>query len=326
VNLFVKAVALTLLFWLPRYAVAQPYTNLALEGGGIRGIAYAGAFEELEQRQLLVHIQNIAGTSVGAAAGCLLSVGYSAKEIKNILFTLEIETFNDGRWFFLGGQWRMRNQFGWYQGNAFEHWIESLIARKTGQSHLTFGQLHQLTKASNKYKDLFVTASNLSRQKLTIFCWNEFPDMEIATAVRTSMSIPLYFRAVILDSAGRKSKTGDVYVDGGVVMNYPLAVFDSGSINPHTLGLKLERPEQITYYDQSTEIAPYSITNLKTHIGALYNLTIETLARKSAMEYERFRTIYISTAGMNPRVRKMTNDQKMILYESGRSAVRNFLK
>ena len=325
-NLSVKAAILGLLFFPSGPAAAQPYTNLALEGGGIRGTAYAGAFEELERRQLLDGIQNIAGTSVGAAAGCLLSVGYSAEEIKNLLFNLEIETFNDGRWFFLGGQWRMRNQFGWYQGNALERWIESLILKKTGQAHLTFGQLHQLRKTSNRYKDLFVTGSNLSKQRLTIFCWKDFPDMEIATAVRASMSIPLYFRALILDSTGRKSKTGDVYVDGGVVMNYPLTVFDSGSINPHTLGLKLERPEQMAYYGQSTEIAPYPIANLKNHIGALYNLIIETLARKTPMEEERFRTIYISNAGMNPRVRKMTKEQKMILYESGRSAVRAFLK
>ena len=108
-------------------------------------------------------------------------------------------------------------------------------------------------------------------------------------------------------------------------MNYPLTLFDSGSVNAHTLGLKLERPEQMAYYQQSTDIAPYAIADLKTYMGALYNLTIETTSRKADMEDERFRTIYISTAGLKPRVRKITKAQKTILYESGRSAARNFL-
>ena len=319
---------LSILFFFHTTTEAQSYTNLALEGGGIRGIAYAGAFEELEHRHLLDSIRNIAGTSVGAVAGCLLSVGYSAEEIRALLFDLKIQTFNDGYWFFLGGQWRMRRQFGWYRGNALESWIEQQLAAKTGRRHITFRQLHELAQTNHKYKDLFITASNLSMQQLTIFHWRQFPDMEIATAVRASMSVPLYFRAMMLDSIGRKSKEAgsNVYVDGGLVMNYPLTLFDSGHINPHTLGLKLERPEQIPYFTKSTAIAPFPISNFRSYVGALYNLTIETLNRKTPMEEEMFRTIYISTAGINPRVRKITKAQKTILYESGLNAAKLFFK
>ena len=320
------ALLLGILCLITKPATGQRYTNLALEGGGIRGIAYVGAFEELERRHLLDSIHNVAGTSVGAVAGCLLSVGYSAEEIRGLMFSLKVQHFNDGHWFFLGGQWRMRRQYGWYLGDAMERWIEAQIAAKTGVRRLSFGQLHRLAVGDHHYKDLFVTASNLSAQKLCVFSWKEFPDMEIAVAVRASMSVPLYFRALRLDSSGKKDPSGDVYVDGGVVMNYPLALFDSGGINPHTLGLKLERPEQIPYYDQSTAIAPYTIRNFRGYVGALYNLTIETLARKTPMEEERFRTIYISTAGMNPRVRKITTAQKSVLYQSGRTAARDFFE
>src|SRR5438128_1861212 len=88
-------------------SAAHRYTNVALEGGGIRGIAYAGAIEELEKRGILDSIRNISGTSVGAMAGCLLSVGYDAAAMKELLFSLRVQSFNDGRWFFIGGQWRM---------------------------------------------------------------------------------------------------------------------------------------------------------------------------------------------------------------------------
>ena len=49
------------LLWLlaclvPAFAFTQinyPYKNLALEGGGVRGLAYAGALEVLEQKNIL---------------------------------------------------------------------------------------------------------------------------------------------------------------------------------------------------------------------------------------------------------------------------------
>jgi NTE family protein len=307
-------------------ARSQPYTNLALEGGGIRGIAYAGAFEELDRRHMLRDVRQVAGTSVGAIAGCLLSVGYTPAGIRDILYSLKIQHFNDGGWSVLGGQARMRRHFGWYHGHALERWIERQIASRTGINGFTFGQLHALAQKDPQYKDLYVTAANLSRQQATVFCWQHYPDMQIATAVRASMSIPLYFRAMRLDCTGRKSPDGDVFVDGGLVMNYPLALFDSGQVNKYTLGLKLERPEQIPHFRESTSIAPYHIHNFRTYVGALYNLTIETLNRKAPMEEELFRTVYISTAGINPRVRKMSRDQKTLLYESGRQGVSDFFR
>jgi NTE family protein len=299
-----------------------------LEGGGIRGIAYVGALEELERRHVLDSIQNISGTSVGAMAGCLIAVGYKAAEVKELLYSLRVQSFNDGYWFFLGGQWRMRHLYGWYNGDVLEHWIDKLVAAKTGKTGLTLLELHELTLNNSIYKDLYVTASNLSKQRLVIFDWKHFPDMELATAVRASMSIPLYYKAMRLDSNGRKSesKTADVFVDGGLTMNYPLTVFDNGSPNPQTLGLKLERPEQIDYYSKDKAIAPYHISNFRSYVGALYNLTIETLARKGSMEDEAFRTIYISTAGVNPKVKRVSKKQKDLLCQSGLEAAQRFFK
>jgi NTE family protein len=309
---------------LPAFCASAQYTNLALEGGGIRGIAYTGAFEVLEARGITDSIRNIAGTSVGAVAGSLLAVGYSAQEIKELMASLHIQTFNDGRWFFIGGQHRMRKLYGWYRGDALEAWIEDCLALKTGARHLTFRQLHSLALSNRRFKDLFLAASNLSRQRLVVFSWQTFPEMEVATAVRASMSVPLYFEAVCLDSLGRKTAGGDVYVDGGLVMNYPLGLFDSGSVNIHTLGLKLERPEQIEWFKKDIGIAPYEIQNFRSYVAALYNLTIETLNRKTPMSDEFFRTIYISTEGIHPRVRKMSRAQKEILYRSGQKAAQQF--
>ena len=45
------------------------FRNLVFEGGGVKGIAYAGAIGVLEERDILAGIQRVAGTSAGAITG-----------------------------------------------------------------------------------------------------------------------------------------------------------------------------------------------------------------------------------------------------------------
>ena len=90
---------LTLLL-LPYFSLAQlkpVYKNLALEGGGLRGIAYAGAYKVLEENGTMQKIENIAGSSAGAIAGMMVSINYKADEIDSILMSLKFQKFNDGK-------------------------------------------------------------------------------------------------------------------------------------------------------------------------------------------------------------------------------------
>jgi NTE family protein len=312
--------------------IAQPYKNLVMEGGGIRGIAYAGAIQVLEEKKLSSTIENVAGTSVGALVGALYSVGYTPSELKVILDDLKIQNFNDGKWFFIGGQKRLRKRYGWYRGEQLEKWLGELIKQKTGNANTTFSQLAKLQANNAAYKNLHIVATNLSKQRMEVFSAITSPNLPIKTAVRASISIPMYFGAVFIDSNGVVAKEPvkgnmyNVYVDGGILGNYPLQIFDSGSANMQTLGLKLERPEQIDYYDNSGDIAPYNIDDFRTYINALYNVVIEGLNRNIPFEQEKQRTIYISTGNISPRVRTINMSQKSILYNNGASAVKEFLE
>jgi len=331
-----RLIILFFLLFISGRGFAQPYNNLVLEGGGIRGIAYTGAIKELEAHGITDSLHNIAGTSVGAVAAALMSVGYTADELKQLMFGLKVQTFNDGRGIFIGGQRRTRKLFGWYRGDALEEWVGQLVKARTGSEHTTFTQLHVLALKDHRFKDLYVTATNLSQQRAETFSYLTYPDMEIKTAVRTSISVPLYFSAVFLDSNGhrlRKPSPQDrygIFVDGGILANYPLGLFDTSATgnyktNDRTLGLKLERPEQIGYFDAANrDIAPYEIRNFSGYIAALYNLIIEKLNRDQAFRHEDYRTIYISTSNMNPRVRHITTAQKELLYDNGRQAAQKF--
>jgi NTE family protein len=73
---------LLLLFIFPITTLAQQnysYKNLVLEGGGVRGLAYAGAFSVLEKKGILQQIENVAGSSAGSIAGMLVCVGYTGQ-------------------------------------------------------------------------------------------------------------------------------------------------------------------------------------------------------------------------------------------------------
>ena len=321
-----------------------PYKNLVLEGGGVRGLAYAGALSTLEKKGVLAHIKKVAGSSAGSIAALMISVGYSAKEIDSIMFELPVQQFNDGKYGVVGKYNRIKSDFGIYKGEYFEKWLQQLVKKKTGNASLTFKELHSLALQNSTYKELYCTATNISKQQLEIFSVEKTPDMPIALAVRISGSIPLYYEPIALNNQYKKISRKDsttfinYFVDGGMLCNYPISIFDTCrfNINPlectdlkfnkETLGIKMERPEQIdSLQKNSIAIPSYNINKLSDYLSALSNLMLETLNRKYPhLENEKGRTIYISHGNIHAKIRKMMPEEKLLLYNNGAKAVGEF--
>lgn len=312
------------------------YHNLVFEGGGIRGIAYSGVIRILEQEHILHDIQKVGGTSAGAITALMVALGYSSEEIYHLAEATPFEQFNDGKYWFAGGWSRMRRHYGWYRKQAFERWLGTIIARKTGNADITFAQMQ-----ANGYKSLYVTGTCLNRQQLLVFSYETYPDMKVKDAVSISMSIPLYFEASFIDARG-KVYSGkhippgmDIVVDGGLTGNFPIFLFDSTDhaqtparriANPETLGIRLDESEQINLdQQQSGSLAPAAIHNLNSYIGALYVYTIENLNRNMLTTEDWSRTISVSTVGIGPRIRKLSNREKQLLIRSGENHTRLFL-
>ncbi|TGE21465.1 patatin [Hymenobacter aquaticus] len=321
------------------------YRNLVMEGGGIRGIAYGGALQELENHGVLAGIRRVGGTSAGAIQAALLAVGYSPAEIIAVVNDMPVQRLNDGRLIFFGGSTRLIKQYGWYRGDQFTRFMGELVERKTHDPNLTLGQFHDLVRQDSlHYRDLYTTGTNLTTQRVQVFSHETHPDMRVADAVRISMSIPLYFRAVLLDAQGHvvrqpaKGQPVQVLVDGGLLANYPIDLFDQpryrpgasgagpAAVNPETLGLRLDRPEQIAYDTLATgrqQLAPYVINSFGSYVGALYNVALENLNPPRATDWPR--TVSISTAGFNPKIKRISAQQKQQLLDSGRAGVQQFL-
>ncbi len=330
----------TLIFALQLIAFSQKvtYKNLVLEGGGVRGFAYAGAFDMLDSLGILQHIERVGGTSAGAIQATLLAIGYTPAEMLNLAANIPLKEFNDG--FFPGGLSRLKRRFGFFKGQKLTRWIEQLIASKTGDANITFLQLHKLRTQKN-YKDLYITGTDLTDRCLRIFSYESYPDMRIKDAVRISFSIPLYFEPVVIDDSGRVQKNkGDnnahLMVDGGLIANYPIEMFDQSRYvttdsgmnnsltqNKETLGLLLDKPEQLEYNYKQQGNFPLPIHSLSDYMMAVY----QTIIDKPNPDIAALRrTITISHLNLSGRVRRLSPATIQNLLESGRQGVRLFFK
>lgn len=287
------------------------YTNLVFEGGGVKGIAYAGALQVLTDCGIIAQIKQVAGTSAGAITATLVALGYTAPEIKSIIMSLDFKQFEDG-WDPL----RLPTEYGLYKGNTFLVWLQKMIAAKAIKgANATFADLYDQNGIG-----LFVFATDLNIYDIKQFSHLDTPDIPICEAVRASMSIPMFFKAWKFSN---NQPDDHIYVDGGVVLNYPLTVFDTPGApdNPQTLGFFL--------YDRNGNKKPNTLGYDQpiAYCKALF----ETLLDSQDIDFENNesmekRTVKIDDFGIAATDFDITQQQKEQLYKSGVYYTEAYLK
>ena len=234
------------------------YRNLVFKGGGVRGIAYMGALEVLDEYRIVENIERVAGTSAGAIAAAMVAMRLPIPETRDLFNSLELSKIpqsitSPGRRIFplLAEQENTRRfitKYGWYSSEYFYKWLMEVIdCQCDGNGRATFAEFQE-----RGFRDLYIVAANLSRQRAEVFSAFHTPNVAVADAVRMSMSIPIFFEALRFD--GKSFGDGDYYVDGGLFDNFPMHIFDQPDlagrnwsfregINWETLGLCLH-PDQ----------------------------------------------------------------------------------
>ncbi len=310
--------------------VSTPKT-LCFEGAGARGLAYVGAYSALQALNKIDSVENLVGTSAGAIIALCINLGYTPTEMQQILSSLEMQKFNDGAFFFLGGLHRLNKNFGYYRGRKFSAWLSNLIGHKTNKADITFSALQKLSG-----KNLIVTGTSLNNQKLIIFNAQNYPDMQVRDAVRISMSVPLYFEPLIINDRGAIQKNKkqcelcDVMVDGGLLANYPIHVLDTivyknginiYKANPNTLGFRIDANQQVLANQTNKTLVSLPLNNLKQYVSAMYNIQLEGISRQLLSDADWYRTISIPDNNISPKVHKMHKKQIHALVDNGYAAV-----
>jgi NTE family protein len=284
-------------------------------------------------------VENVAGTSAGAITAALVAVGATAEELRAILASTDFASFMDGPGWVIRDGIRLFQNYGVNEGEVFGEWcrqrIGDITRRALGEARpeLTFGQLQALAaREPGRFRELFVVATNLTRQLPEVFSAATRPDLPVWRAVRMSMSIPLFFEAVTFEEC--------VYADGGLSWNYPIDLFDGARRQPvlgtpavppevgvssETLGFFLGTPEQIDAARRGWTPLPVAITGLKSYALALTNFMLHTSTLLHVDEASLGRTVFIDNAGIGTTEFTLTAAQMQQLVDNGVLATTEWL-
>ncbi|HLV00335.1 MAG TPA: patatin-like phospholipase family protein [Acidobacteriota bacterium] len=317
-----------------------PFRNLVFEGGGVKGLAYLGALEVLQKKGILDRIVRVGGTSAGSVNALLLALGYSLEEMNGVLSSIDFRSLLDDDWGIIRDTRRLLTRFGWYKGDRFREWVAELIARKTGNAELTFRELWH--RKDEGFLSLYVYGVNLSTRFGEVFSRRHTPSTQIAEAIRISMSIPLFFTAF-------RSSSSEYYVDGGLLENYPIKLFDRLEfieegrealharptpyyerlnrrvrVNPYvynreTLGFRLDSGREITAFREGSKPIRHQISNFFDFTWALIETVLESQQNQHLHSDDWQRTIYIDTLGVRTTDFQISQKKRKALIQSGRS-------
>ena len=329
--------------------MAYHFRNLIFEGGGVKGIAYVGAMEVLKKKGILANIKRVGGTSAGAINATMFALGLSNAEQNRILRKLDFRNFLDDSWGVIRDTKRLIDKFGWYKGDFFHKWIGKLIKKKLGDPFATFRDLKDAGQP-----DLYVYGTNLSTKFGELFSHEHTPSIRIADAVRISMSIPLFFTAV-------RNAREDVYVDGGLLNNYPVKIFDREkyidkakrlkmavrtdyykkentrflkrrpksspyAYNKETLGFRLDSKQEIGVFRYGAEPVHHHIDDFFDYVKALVTTILESQGNAHLHSDNWQRTVYIDTLGVSTTDFGLSDAMKDKLKQSGRKGATDYFK
>jgi NTE family protein len=311
------------------------YVDLVFEGGGVKGIGLVGALSTLEARGYLS--QNLAGTSAGAIVATLVAAGYKPNELHEIMKNLDFKSFMDKGWEDripgAGKPLSIILDQGIYEGKRFLEWIRDLLETKNVR---TFGDLiHPEFEGHPRYgHKVQVIVSDLTTKRLLVLPKDaevlgvEPDELDVAQAVRMSMSIPIFFEPVRWKNPDTREE--HVIVDGGMLSNFPVWLFDSNE-EPEwpTFGLRLAEPEKTKTLARELPTDTPSHVGIRATVSYLWSLVATMTAAHDRLYVDQAdyaRTILIPVSGVKATDFELSEDKAEELHRNGKAAAEEFLE
>jgi len=280
-------------------------------GGGVKAFAFIGALQVLSEKGYT--FKRVAGTSAGSIVAAFIAAGYTVQEMEKALEELDTKSLLDAPKFsktlpFM--KWlNLYIRLGLYKGKALEKWLWKKLAEK---NVYTFGDLPK--------DSLKVVISDLTNGRMIVLPddlhlygkdWREF---SVAKALRMSCGIPFFFEPVKIYNGNGDS----IFVDGGVLSNFPLWIYDNGKRVRPILGLKLSSP--------ASEIPPQKINNGLHLFEALFKAMMNAHDNRYISRRHEKNIIFIPVEHYNATQFDLDEDAKEQLIQLGRTKAEQFLK
>jgi NTE family protein len=291
-----------------------PFEYMVIEGGGMKIVPVCGSIRALYEYNILQSITKFAGSSAGAILATALACGYTPLEIDTLMLDTDFTKFQDDKFGFVRDSVRLSAEYGVCPGIYFLNWIGDKIKIKLGKYDATFKDLKDFNGNM-----LYITSLCVDDDITRIFSYENSPDMKISTAVRMSMSIPVFFCPVKYE--------GKYYVDGGVSNNYPINIFEIHG-KTKTLGLKLMGLDEKR--DDRIYNGVMNTSSLVNFYGSIMSHILNEMERREINETYWDRTISINTGSIGTMEFDITREKRMkyvkICYEETIIALEKFKK
>lgn len=283
--------------------------KLVFSGGGMRACIFAGALEFICSKYPLFieNLDTIVGTSMGSIFSLMCCLNYSPKEISELILTTDFKSLQ-----FIEPI-KLLSHYGFDSGSGFIDKLKSILVFKDLSPDLTLLELHNFT-----HKTLIIVVTCLSTHSSYYIDHINEPNLKVVDAIRMSMSIPLLFTACHYN--------GKVYVDGGILDNFPISIFDPS--DKSVLGLKISC---LPKSNSNSDSVPNSVVNHNYQINNIQDFIYNNVyCILNEIEYHKCyshksRTLELPVCdSISPIDLGMTVDDKEKLIKSGFSTISNY--
>jgi predicted acylesterase/phospholipase RssA len=205
--------------------------HLIISGGGMTGFSFYGVLRESNQCGFwkMENIKSIYGTSVGAIFATLISIlpyfdwtmldDYVLKRPWHQLFHFDLETILQS----------VHNR-GIFAVDLIEKlcspFFEALNYKtdKHVDCNITLGEWYELT-----HIDLYYVSTELTSFQMEVFHHKTHPNWRVIDAIYCSCALPVLFQPFI------DTTTNKMYMDGGLLNNYPAQLCIQSGASPNTI-------------------------------------------------------------------------------------------
>lgn len=270
--------------------------NIVFSGGNLKGLSFFGGLKYLKDNNLLNNLKHIAGTSVGAIVAFCFMLNYDINDLEKLFIKLDLENYNN---ITTDTIWNVFENYGIDTGDKLFTIFKVLLKKKGYNENITMKDIYNKTNI-----ELTLVGCCVNTSKPVYFNFKTHPDMEVLTCLRISYCIPLIYTPIKIDNM--------YYVDGGLIDNYCIQLFDNELEN--TLGFVVNNPEDhsikidsFEYYIKKIILTKFTNTNFNKLIKYVNN-TVYILSSQSFLDWN------------------LTKEQKQELIESGYITTKLFLK
>lgn len=261
---------------------------LVISGGAIKGFSGLGSLKCILDNNISSSFNTLAGSSVGAIICFLYNIGYSPQDQYDILEQID---FTQLIKYIEPENLLLDPYFAISSAEPIMYAVYKFMKNKNINKNITFSQLYAITKIN-----LIITGTCLNDITLKYFSHTTTPDMQILKAIRITISIPFIFRPYQYE--------GKLWVDGGVMNNFPIDLFNDRLDD--VIGIYLDN-----IYDSIDEIE-----EIQDYFMRVFSCVFRGLNYNKIELFKKY-FVHIKTISKHTTNWEITKEEKKMLYDEG---------